>query len=107
MAITREQDIQALILIYVTSLPCSFGFRMNTGVSTHGDRFTRYGLPGQPDIFLILNGRFVGVEVKTKTGRQSEAQKNWQRNCERAGGIYILARSVDDVRDRLVAEGLV
>ena len=106
MTLTREQDIQSAILIYVTSLPMSFAFRMNTGAVKDGNRFIRYGLPGQPDIFLILNGRFIGVEVKTKTGRQSEAQKNWQRNCERAGGIYILARSVDDVRCRLETEGL-
>ena len=105
--LTRESDIQAAILIYVTSLPGSYGFRMNTGAVKDGDRFIRYGVKGQPDIFLILKGRFVGIEVKTKTGRQSNDQKNWQRNCERAGGIYILARSVDDVRDRLVMEGLV
>ncbi|QHJ84041.1 MAG: hypothetical protein [Caudoviricetes sp.] len=101
-----ESDIQSLILIYVTSLPESFAFRMNTGVSNNDGRFTRYGIPGQPDIFMIYRGRFIGVEVKTKTGRQSEKQKQWQRNCERAGGIYILARSVDDVRDRLMSEGL-
>ena len=107
MTPTRESDIQALILIYVTSLPGSFGFRMNTGAVQDGDRFIRYGLKGQPDIFLILKGRFIGIEVKARTGRQSEAQKQWQRNCERAGGLYILARSVDDVRDRLIMEGLV
>ena len=106
ISMKSEHDIQSEILIYVTSLPCSFGFRMNTGVSTHGDRFTRYGLPGQPDIFLIYRERFIGVEVKSKTGRQSDKQKQWQRNCERGGGIYILARSVDDVRDRLMMEGL-
>lgn len=107
MALTKESDIQSAILIYVTSLPGSFGFRMNTGAVQDGNRFIRYGLPGQPDIFLILNGRFIGIEVKTKTGRQSEAQKNWQRNCEHAGGIYILARSVEDVIERLRKEGLV
>ena len=105
--LTRESDIQALILIYVTSLPCSFGWRMNTGAVQQGDRFIRYGIKGQPDIFLILNGRFIGIEAKTKTGRQSADQKQWQRNCERGGGLYILARSVDDVRDVLEREGLV
>lgn len=52
MTPTRESDVQALILIYVTSLPGSFGFRMNTGAVQDGDRFIRYGLKGQPDIFL-------------------------------------------------------
>ena len=106
MALIKESDIQALILIYVTSLPGAFGFRMNTGAVRDGDRFIRYGLKGQPDIFLILKGRFIGIEVKTRTGRQSEAQMQWQRNCERAGGLYILARSVDDVEFRLKKECL-
>ena len=107
VSVTCESDIQALILIYVTSLPGSFGFRMNTGAVQDSGRFIRYGVPGQPDIFLILKGRFIGIEVKTRTGRQSEAQKQWQRNCERAGGLYILARSVHDVEVRLREEGLV
>ena len=89
VTLTSESDIQAAILIYVTSLPGSYGFRMNTGAVKDGDRFIRYGVKGQPDIFLILNGRFIGVECKTKTGRQSADQKQWQRNCERGGGLYI------------------
>ena len=72
-----------------------------------GGRFVTFGIPGQPDIFAIIRGRFVGIEVKTATGRQSKDQQNWQRNCERAGGLYILARSVDDVRVMLEKEGLV
>ena len=102
-----EHDIQALILIYVTSLPDTFAFRMNTGKARMGGRFVTFGIPGQPDIFAIIRGRFVGIEVKTATGRQSKDQQNWQRNCERAGGLYILARSVDDVRVMLEKEGLV
>lgn len=92
-----EHDIQSLILIYVTSLPNTFAFRMNTGKARMGGRFVTFGIPGQPDIFAIIQGRFVGIEIKSAAGRQSKDQKNWQRNCERAGGIYILARSVEDV----------
>lgn len=102
-----ESDTQALILIYVTSLPQTFAYRMNTGAASDGSRFVKYGIPGQPDIFACIRGRFVGIEAKTAVGRQSEKQKIWQRNLERAGGIYILARSVDDVRVRLEMEGLV
>lgn len=66
-----------------------------------------FGIPGQPDIFAIIQGRFVGIEVKTATGRQSKDQKNWQRNCERAGGLYIIARSVDDVEAALREDDLI
>ena len=50
---------------------------------------------GQADLSLIINGKAVKVEVKCKwTGDryQSEAQKRYQKNVERAGGIYIIIR---------------
>lgn len=49
----------------------------------------------------------MGIEVKTMVGRQSKDQKNWQRNCERSGGLYILARSVEDVEAALREANLV
>lgn len=102
-----EQDIQNLIMIYVTALPRSFFWRANTGASMQDGRFTRYGIPGQADILGALYGRFVAIEVKTKTGRQSVSQKQWQVNFERGGGLYILARSVEDVKNVLKENGLV
>lgn len=59
------------------------------------------------DYFLGLNegrrytmsklGQFLAVEVKSDTGRQSEAQRNFQQMVEAFGGLYILARRVDDL----------
>lgn len=36
-------------------------------------------------------------EFKTYTGRQSDAQRNWQHAVEARGGIYQLVRSADDM----------
>lgn len=102
-----EHEIQNEILVYVTQLPNTFAFRMNTGATKVGDRFVSFGLKGQPDIFAIISGRFVGIEVKAAKGRQSEAQKNWEENCTQAGGLYVLARSVEDVQNFLKAAQLV
>ena len=64
------------------------------------------GTPGSPDIIGIMpGGRFIGVECKKPLGprggengsSQSPEQKAWQDECERVGGLYILARSIDDV----------
>lgn len=46
-------------------------------------------------------GRHLEVEVKTPTGKQSPAQKIHQKRIEANGGVYILARSVKDVTDKL------
>jgi len=42
-------------------------------------------------------GQAVAIEVKTDKGRQSNAQKKWQIAWEKHGGLYVLARSPDDV----------
>ena len=58
----------------------------------------RFGVPGQADISGILSdGRRLEIECKTSTGRQSAKQRAWQRMIEKYGGVYILARSVEDV----------
>ena len=72
-------------------------YRRNIGFGiAQGGRAVRFGLPGQADIGGIYRG--VPLEIETKFGRrgQSPAQKNWQAAVERAGGVYVLARSVED-----------
>ncbi len=50
---------------------------------------------GQADLSLIIKGRAVKVEVKCKwTGDniQSEKQKEYQKQVEKVGGIYLIIR---------------
>ena len=90
-------------------------WRQNSGVfhDAEGVRRIRACPAGTPDVIGMLKGRFVGIELKRpkstgrRKGKQQEDQEKWQRNCERGGGIYILARSVEDVVERLRKEGLV
>ena len=37
------------------------------------------------------------VRLSTTSGRQSEAQRNWQRAVEARGGVYQLVRTADDM----------
>jgi hypothetical protein len=53
-----------------------------------------------PKIF----GRAFAIEVKAEKGRQGVAQVAWQNAWEKRGGIYILARSVEDVYQGLDIE---
>lgn len=72
---------------------------------TRQHRTVRFGLPGQADVTGILPcpcgcGRGVRLEIEVKRevgGVQSVEQKRYQQIVERFGGIYVLARSVDDV----------
>lgn len=57
---------------------------------------------GWPDITgLLPDGRFVGVEVKAPTGRQSLVQQLMEEEIRKRSGIHVLARSVEDVATSL------
>lgn len=60
--------------------------------------------PGWPDLTcLTSDGRFLGVECKAPNGRQSPMQLQMQQQIELRGGLYVIARSVDDVRAKLLS----
>jgi len=48
---------------------------------------------GLPDIILIVDGKFVGIEVKIGNDRQSEIQKEMQERIERSGGVYLIIKT--------------
>ena len=49
-------------------------------------------------ILLVRNAGFGGllIEMKTRTGRQRDTQKQWQRQLEAHGYKYVICRSLDD-----------
>jgi len=51
------------------------------------------GTKGTADISATINGRSVKIEIKIGADRQSEAQKKYQADVERAGGIYLIAKT--------------
>lgn len=82
--------------------------RVNTGAAVVKGRLVRFGVPGTADICGVLApaGRFLAIECKSATGKQRKAQVTFQRVVEAMGGIYVLARSVDDVDRALAALGV-
>jgi hypothetical protein len=54
---------------------------------------------GWPDVTgLLPDGRFIGVECKAASGRQSPVQRHMEQEIRRRSGIYVLARSAEDVQ---------
>ena len=49
-------------------------------------------------ICLISRGTFYGIEVKSEKGRLSPEQQELGSEIEKHGGVYIVARSIDDVQ---------
>ena len=53
------------------------------------------GTKGSADISATINGRSVKIEVKYGRDKQSDNQKQYQADVERAGGVYLIARDLD------------
>jgi len=61
------------------------------------DGFIRQAKAGTPDIIICCEGKFIGFEIKTESGKQSDLQKAAQLKIEKAGGKYFIIRSVRDL----------
>lgn len=55
---------------------------------------------GITDLIAVKAGRVIFLELKTRTGRQSDYQKQFQSDLEAHGGEYVLCRGVDDLQER-------
>ena len=63
--------------------------------------------PGDPDMVAFFrDGRFIGIEAKTRDGVQSAIQFRRQREIENRGGVYLLVRSVEDLENGLRDRGI-
>lgn len=62
-------------------------------------RFIKYGLEGSGDLTGIDgdDGTRVEIELKTGTGRQSDAQKRFEKMILAKRGKYILVRELSDI----------
>jgi len=49
-----------------------------------------FGKSGIPDIIAIVDGHFVGIEVKSATGKPTELQKICGKQIEEAGGTWLV-----------------
>lgn len=94
-----EKHIQKAILDYL-SYKNIFHYRQNSGAfkTESGGYMRTASVSGLPDIVAIKDGIYIGLEVKTATGRQSKEQKDIESKITAAGGLYLVVRSLDDVR---------
>ena len=106
-----ESVLMAEIMLALSEAGCLV-CRQHVGTfrPLYGGAPIKIGFEGLSDIGAIVPrivtpemvGRMVGIaaqiEVKSPTGRESEAQGMYGRAVKNKGGIYVLARSVADVQ---------
>ena len=96
--VRSEAEILAGILGFL-SVKGVFAFRNNSGgYSPRPGQFLRFGMKGAADIIGVLpGGLFLAIEVKRDGEDLTRHQKEWGARVTSAGGLYVVARSVEDV----------
>ena len=56
---------------------------------------------GVPDILTCIHGRFIGIEVKTPTGRTTKIQEYQIEQINKSGGIAVVVTSLEQLRMEL------
>lgn len=99
-----EHQIQCLIIEYLEKFrKKDVYFLRNNSFSgsftrSNGSKgFIKNNKKGSPDIIICYKGKWIGVEVKSRTGRQSPDQKQAEKDINRCGGEYHIVRALDDL----------
>lgn len=98
-----ETAIQNAICEYL-ALKKHFFWRNNTTPTYDARRGTyrsmgKWAKKGVPDIIVVHEGWFIGLEVKQKGKYMSPEQKQFQKECAEAGGEVYTVRSIEDVKE--------
>ena len=91
----KETRLQKRVQAYIESLG-GYCFKV------HGSAYMKAGIP---DIVACLEGRFVGIECKVDKNKPSELQLAHGRLIEKAGGVFMVIYSLEEVKENLYYEG--
>ena len=56
---------------------------------------------GIPDMFMMVKGNPVALEIKTEKGKLSDHQIEFKKRYEENGGTYLVARGYEDIEKYL------
>lgn len=94
---TPEKQIQNSIITYLKCLETK-------GLPIFVERRQAGGFSykmGISDLYAIVDGRHIEIEVKTPTTNLRPMQLKWQEQCKNKNILFVCAKSVDDIKDFL------
>lgn len=101
MDIRLEAPISKDIQLYLKSIGV-FCFRSQVySGKTKSGAFLHTGVKGLADLTCILKNKVLFIETKKADGEQSTFQKAFMWRVRNLGHDYLLARSVEDVKEYL------
>ena len=89
--LNSETKLQKKIQKYLKEIGC-YEFKV------HGSQYMKAGIP---DIICCYKGFFIGIETKVGKNKMSKLQEEHKKEIEKAGGVHILAYSLEDVKNIL------
>jgi len=106
-----ETRIQNACFLAIGSRRDALIFRQQSGVfrAMDSERVIKVGVPGMSDALAVVSveitadmvGKTIAAavfpEFKTRTGKQAEAQQNFQKAVQSRGAVYRLVRSADEM----------
>lgn len=97
-----EKDIKKQILHWLLhDIRCFAWITATTGLFDSKLGFFRTAPKrGVPDILGVYRSKAFGIEVKTATGRLRPDQKDFAEAFQLAGGVFILARSLEEAQEK-------
>jgi hypothetical protein len=92
-----EAAIQRAILVALTAIG-AYAFRVQSGRVKVRGGYMQLAPPGTPDVLVIVppHGRLLGLEVKTATGKEREAQVEWAEGARRLGAAVRTVRTPEE-----------
>jgi len=73
-------------------------FGRNNGGKMTFRSMPKHSLKGVPDIIIIREGMFIGIEVKGPKGKMRPDQFIFKARCEAQGGKYYTVYCLDDLK---------
>ena len=94
-----ESEISKQIQDFLKSLGIEWFWRNQVyNGKTKTGAYLRTGKRGISDLIVIAYGQTYYIEVKDHEGKQSKDQILFQEHCESNNQRYIVARSVEDIK---------
>lgn len=98
-----EKDLQIGVVQYLESLGACVD--QNYVGSKRGGAVWK--TKGTPDLYVALNGKTLWIELKTATGKLSDAQKDWHERFRAQGVQVVVCRSIYEVQEALREAGMI
>lgn len=100
----NENEVMNAVCLYLKAKGYFFWRQNNQAVYDPTKKIFRrkpkFALNGVPDILMIKDGRLIGIETKTKSGRLSQNQKEVKEKFFENGASYIMVQEINDLIER-------